>query len=338
MPNTQTNILITGGAGFIGHAITRALSEHPTNTITLVDNFARGRVDADLQEILDRPNVQFIQGDVTDAAFFATLPKNFEYIYHLAAVIGVRNVMEKPDKVLYVNAISTLYLFEYAKQLPNLKRILFSSTSEIYAGTLKHFGITVPTPETEHLTLDDITSPRTTYMLSKMYGESICFNYGRLYNIPFTVVRYHNVYGPRMGYLHVLPEMFLKIRDKSAESENAIIDVASPSHTRAFCYIDDAVKSTILVTEHTATQGEIINIGNSEQEISIRDLVKTVASVMGKTITLNELPDTPGSPARRSPDTSKIKALTGFVPSIGLEEGITRMYAWYKDKLDSRHE
>jgi nucleoside-diphosphate-sugar epimerase len=233
---------------------------------------------------------------------------------------------------LLVNAISTLYLFEYAKRLSNLKRILFSSTSEIYAGTLKHFGITVPTPETEPLTLDDITSPRTTYMLSKMYGESIAFNYGRLYNIPFTVVRYHNVYGPRMGFLHVVPEMFIKIRD------NDTIDVASPTHTRAFCYIDDAVASTILVTEHPQTQGEIINIGNQEQEIAIRDLVRTIAKVMGKSITLNELPDTPGSPARRCPDTSKIKSLTGFEPKVALEEGITRMYAWYKDKLDSRHE
>lgn len=330
----MASILITGGAGFIGQAITRALSESPSHTITLVDNFARGRIDADLQSVLDRPNVTFIQGDVTDAASFETLPTNFDYIYHLAAVIGVRNVMEKPDKVLYVNAISTLLLFEYAKRLPNLKRILFSSTSEIYAGTLKHFGITVPTPETEPLTLDDISSPRTTYMLSKMYGESICFNYGRLYNIPFTIVRYHNVYGPRMGFLHVVPEMFIKIRD----NDGSTIDVASPSHTRAFCYIDDAVQSTILVTEHAQTQGEVINIGNQEQEIAIRDLVKTIAKVMGKTITLNELPDTPGSPARRCPDTSKIKALTGFVPKIGLEEGLSRMYAWYADKLDLRHE
>lgn len=328
----MANILITGGAGFIGQAITRRLSDNPQNHITLIDNLVRGRIDNDLEEVLQRPNVSFIQGDVTDMAFFDSLPTTFDYIYHLAAVIGVRNVMEKPDKVLYVNAISTLYLFEYAKRLPNLKRILFSSTSEIYAGTLKHFGITVPTPETEHLSLDDITSPRTTYMLSKMYGESICFNYGRLYNIPFTVVRYHNVYGPRMGFLHVIPEMFLKIRD------NSTIDVASPTHTRAFCYIDDAVTSTILVTEHAATQGEIINIGNQAQELTIRELVETIAKVMGKSITINELPDTPGSPARRCPDTSKIKQLTGFEPSVSLEEGVTTMYAWYKDRLDTRHE
>jgi nucleoside-diphosphate-sugar epimerase len=135
-----------------------------------------------------------------------------------------------------------------------------------------------------------------------------------------------------MGFLHVVPEMFIKIRD------NDTIDVASPTHTRAFCYIDDAVQSTILVTEHVQTQGEIINIGNQEQEITIRDLVQTIAKVMGKSISLNELPDTPGSPARRCPDTSKIKSLTGFVPQVALEEGITRMYAWYKDKLDSRHE
>jgi nucleoside-diphosphate-sugar epimerase len=327
-----SSILITGGAGFIGQAVARALSDKPNANVIIADNFARGRMDAELQALLERPNVRFLQGDLTDKAFFDALPTDVEYIYHLAAVIGVRNVLENPDKVLYVNAISTLYLFEYAKRLPNLKRVLFSSTSEVYAGTLKHFGIAVPTPETEKLALDDISSPRTTYMLSKMYGESICFNYGRLYSIPFTIVRYHNVYGPRMGFLHVIPEMFIKIRN------NDVIDVASPTHTRAFCYIDDAVRATITATEHPKAAGEVLNIGNQREEIAIRDLVRTIARVMQKDITINDLPDTPGSPARRCPDMSKLKSLTGYEPSISLEEGVARMYAWYADKLDEKYE
>jgi UDP-glucose 4-epimerase len=332
------HILITGGAGFIGCAIATKLAQNPENSLTLLDNLSRGRADADFAELLARPNVHFVQGDITLPETFEKLEKNFEYIYHLAAVIGVRNVLENPDKVLFVNATSTLYLYEWAKSLPNLKRILFSSTSEIYAGTLKHFPATfpVPTPETVPLTLDDITSERTTYMLSKMYGESIAFNYGRKYGIPTTIVRYHNVFGPRMGFLHVVPEMFIKIRE--ASRSNTALEVFSPTHTRAFCFIEDAVESTILVTEHAATKNEIINIGNQEQEVSIKELVLTIAQALGCEITLSEQPDTPGSPTRRCPDMSKLKAMTGFVPRVSLADGIARTFAWYEDKLDARHE
>jgi nucleoside-diphosphate-sugar epimerase len=333
------NILITGGAGFIGCAITTKLAEHPENTITLVDNFSRGRLDAEFEALLQKPNVRLVQGDITEHGVFDTLERNVDYIYHLAAVIGVRNVLENPDKVLYVNAISTLYLYEWAKKLPNLKRILFSSTSEIYAGTLKHYGhvdFPVPTPETVNLTLDDVSSPRTTYMLSKMYGESIAFTYARQYGIPTTIVRYHNVFGPRMGFLHVVPEMFIKIR--AAARDNTPLDVFSPTHTRAFCYIDDAVNATILVTEHERTANEIFNIGNQHEEVSIKQLVLNIAQILDCNVQLREQPDTPGSPARRCPDMSKLKQFTGFEPQISLEEGIRRTYIWYKDKLDARHE
>ncbi|MCS6808657.1 MAG: NAD-dependent epimerase/dehydratase family protein [Bacteroidota bacterium] len=325
-------ILVTGGAGFIGQALARRLSDDPQYHIVVADNLVRGRLDADMQELIRRPNVEFVEGNVASVEFFDTLPTNFDYIYHLAAVIGVRNVIENPDKVLSVNALSTLHVCEYAKRLPHLRRILFSSTSEVYAGTLKYFSLRIPTPETEPLTLDDITAPRTTYMLSKIYGEAVCCMYGKLYDVPYTIVRYHNVYGPRMGFLHVIPEMFVKIRD------HEIIDVASPYHTRAFCYIDDAVTATILAAEHDATQGEIVNIGNSSEEVSIRELVQNIAHIMGKEIRIQELPDTPGSPRRRCPDISKIQRLTGFKPRVCLRDGITRTYAWYKDRLDARHE
>jgi UDP-glucose 4-epimerase/UDP-glucuronate decarboxylase len=332
------HILVTGGAGFIGCAVATALSRNPQNTITIVDNLSRGRVDSDFELLLTQPNVTFIQGDITTPNCFAALPTTVDYIYHLAAVIGVRNVLNHPDKVLFVNATSTLYLYEWAKTLPALKRILFSSTSEIYAGTLKHFpqAFPVPTPETVPLTLDDITSARTTYMLSKMYGESIAFTYGRLYNLATTIVRYHNVYGPRMGFVHVVPEMFVKIQ--SAASTGEPLQVFSPTHTRAMCFIDDAVEATILVAEHPATANEIINVGNQSQEVSIKELVLTIADVMGCKVPIQEMPDTPGSPARRCPDMSKLKQLTGYEPRVQLADGIRRTFAWYRDKLDQRYE
>ena len=325
-------VLITGGAGFVGYFLAKKLVEDGNTEVTIIDNLQRGRKDEDLDALLNDNSVSFINADITDKSVFDNLRKDYDYIYHLAAVIGVRNVQENPDRVLYVNAISNLLLLEFAKECSNLKKVFFSSTSEIYAGTLKHYGIPVPTPEDVNLTLMDVSSERTTYMLSKMYGESICFNYGRKYDIPFTIGRYHNVYGPRMGFMHVVPEMFIKIQN------NSEIEVASPTHTRAMCYVDDAVEMTIRACEGDSTNGEIVNIGNQEQEIGIRDLVATIADVLNKQVVLKDGEDTPGSPARRCPDITKIEKLTGYSPRVSLREGIEKTYDWYKSRLDQRYE
>ena len=325
-------ILITGGAGFIGFFLAKHLAKDSNSRITIVDNLQRGRIDEDFKKLISLANITFVNGDLTDKSTLDQLEWEFHYIYHLAAVIGVRNVTENPDRVLFINAISSLYIMEFAKECNSLNKIFFSSTSEIYAGTLKHYGISIPTPEDVNLTLSDITSKRTTYMLSKMYGESIFFNYGNKYDIPFTIGRYHNVYGPRMGFMHIVPEMFVKI------NENEIIDVASPSHTRAMCYVDDAVEMTALTCESEKTSGEILNIGNQDEEISVRDLVATIAGVVNRTVEINEIDDTPGSPSRRCPDITKIKELTGFTPRITLTDGIYKTYEWYKTRLDQKYE
>lgn len=329
---TMSKILVTGGAGFIGYFLVKRLSENKNNHITIIDNLSRGRNDAELQTLTRGKNIRFIQGDLTDPKILLQLDKDYEYIYHMAAIVGIKNVMRHPDKVLYINAISTMNIFEYVKRCKNLKKIFFASTSEVYAGALKHFAIDVPTSEKTPLAIDDISANRTTYALSKIYGESIGFVYGRNYDIPVLIGRYHNVYGPRMGYAHVIPEMFLKIRKADK------IDVPSPTHTRAFCFIDDAVELTVRACEDMNNTNGALNIGNSKEEIGIKDLVIKIAKIMGKDITINELPDTPGSPARRCPDTSTIERSTGYSPVISLEEGIRRTYQWYKDKLDNSYE
>ena len=325
-------ILVTGGAGFIGYFLIKELLKNEKSKIVIIDNMYRGRMDDELKKITSHKNVSFYQGDLTDSNLFNKLDKDFDYIYHLAAVIGVKNVIENPDKVLKHNAIVTLNLIEFAKNIKTLKKILFSSTSEIYAGTLKHYGIDIPTNEDVKLTLDDIKSPRTTYMLSKMYGESIFFNYGLKYNIPFTIVRYHNVYGPRMGFLHVIPEMLVKI------SKQKVVEVASPEHTRSMCFIDDAVEMTIKACEKNSTNKEILNIGNQDQEISIINLTKTIAEVLGKEIEIKTLPDTEGSPSRRCPDITKINNMIGYLPKVKIKDGIKKTYEWYKDKLHNKYE
>jgi UDP-glucose 4-epimerase len=325
-------ILIIGGAGFIGFHTAKRLSENNVNQITIIDNFNRGKFDNEFEDLISKSNVSYFQGDVTDLATFTNAGYDFNYIYNFAAVIGVANVDKHPDKVLYVNSLSMLNLFEYSKKLNNLEKILFASTSEIYSGTLKHYGIDVPTGESVNLVVEDIKSRRTTYALSKMFGESVAHNYGQKYDIPYTIVRYHNVYGPRMGFAHVIPETFIKIKN------NDKIKVPSATHTRAFCYVDDAVEMTIKITEEKAATGETFHIGNSNEEIRIKDLVKKVAYIMSKSIEIDDGDDTPGSPARRAPKTEKISRFTGYKPLVDLETGITRTFSWYADKLDDRWE
>ena len=320
-------ILITGGSGFIGYFVAKALSAEKSNTVTIIDDLSRGVMDADFETLIARDNVHFIQAYLTDRNVLSGLQDDYDYVYHFAAIIGVKNVTENPDKVLYVNALTALNLFEYAKASKAVKKIYFASTSEVYAGSLRHGCIDFPTNEEVVLAIDDIHANRTTYAVSKIFGESAALVYGRKYDIPVTVGRYHNIYGPRMGCAHVIPETFFKI------AHNTIIDVPSPTHTRAFCFIDDAVEFTIRACECSAAKNEIVHIGNRQEEVSVRDLVMTIARVMGKNITINELPDTPGSPIRRCPDTSKVEKLTGYQARISLEEGVRRSYEWYKEKL-----
>ncbi len=327
----MSSILITGGAGFIGFALASRFAGRG-DRVTLLDDLSRGRADSEVDSLLRSGNVTLIQADITAAGAFGRLPKDFDYVYHLAAIVGVRNVGKHPDRVLYVNAVSTLNVLEFCRSQSSLKRLFFSSTSEVYAGTQRSFGIPVPTPEEVALTIDSVGAERNTYLLSKIYGEAACLMYRKQFRLPVTIGRFHNVYGPRMGFLHVIPEMMVKI------SQGSKIGVASASHTRAMCYIDDAVELIVRACETDAAEGATLNVGNGREEIAVKDLVATIAAVMGKEISIEVLADTPGSPARRCPDTSRMTALTGFMPQVDLREGISRTYEWYKDRLHNRHE
>jgi nucleoside-diphosphate-sugar epimerase len=328
MPNSGQEILITGAAGFIGSALAQRLCRASGNRLTLVDRVAADDLREELKEIVAQPNVRYLPLDLMDGAAVARLPRDVQVIYHLAAVIGVEQVLSAPDRVLEVNAVTTLNLFNHAKGLANLKRFLFSSTSEVYAGTLKHYGIPLPTPENVPLCLDDVAAPRTSYALSKIYGEAVAFAWSNVYGVPVTIVRYHNVYGPGMGFRHVIPQTFVKVKQADGQ-----IEVPSADHTRAFCYIDDAVEATIQCAERDETKGQVVHIGSAGEEIAIGSLVRKITDLMQRPLVIRELPATPGSPARRCPDTSTLKRLTGCEAKVSLSEGLQRTYEWYRSRI-----
>lgn len=198
-------ILITGGAGFIGAHLAKRLVTEDCR-VDLVDNFSRGRHDDYLRDLLANPNIRFLNRNLLQPDALDDLDDDYQYIYHLAAIIGVANVLDRPYAVLKDNASMMFTLLSLAERQKGLERFVFTSTSEVYAGTLQYFTLPVPTPESTPLTVTDTAHPRTSYMLSKIHGEALCQHAG----VPFTIIRPHNIYGPRMGMAHVIPELLRK--------------------------------------------------------------------------------------------------------------------------------
>ncbi len=219
-------------------------------------------------------------------------------------------------------------MIEVARKQKKLERFFYPSTSEVTAGTLEHFGLPIPTPEVVPLAVTDLKRPRTSYMLSKIAGECLC-HYA---NIPHTIFRPYNIYGPRMGLAHVVPGQLKKAFDAK---DGDFVAVASVDQTRCFCYIDDAVEQLVRMMNKSACIGETLNLGTEKPEATILDVAKICHAAVGRNVVINAESSPPGSPMRRGPDMSKSVAITGFISKIGLEEGIDKTFRWYRDNVFS---
>ena len=319
----MSKVLVTGGSGFIGGHLARRLVERG-DEVHLVDNFSRGRRDRDLEELLESPGVRLLERDLLEPDALAGLDRDYELVFHLAAIVGVANVLEAPERVLRENVALLLPLLDFAREQGRLGRFVFASTSEVYAGTLELGTLPVPTPETAPLTLPDLRHPRTSYMLSKLYGEALCLQSG----VPATVVRPHNVYGPRMGLAHVIPELLQRAH---AAEDGGTLQVYSVDHRRTFCHVDDAVEMLLRAAGEPRCEGEALNLGTQSPEVRIGELAELIVRVVGRELEIEPLPATPGSPVRRCPDMSKTSELTGYSARVGLEEGVRDTYAWYRE-------
>jgi nucleoside-diphosphate-sugar epimerase len=318
-----TRSLITGGAGFIGLHLARRLLAVECE-VDLVDDFSRGMRDADLAALEEEGTVRILQRDLRDPAALDDLPDAYEYVFHLAAIVGVARVVRQPYAVLADSVTMMRSVVAAARRQTALRRLVFLSTSEVYAGTLAHFTLPFPTPESTPLAVGSLAEPRTTYMLSKIYGEAMCHHA----DMPFTILRPHNVYGPRMGLAHVIPELLQR-----AHAGRHSLEVASVDHRRTFCYVDDAVEMIWAAASSPECAGETLNIGVDEPEVSIGELAAMVVETVGKPLEIVALPPTAGSPARRCPDVARTRALTGVRPQVRLPAGIRRTYAWYRGNV-----
>jgi len=321
-------VLILGGAGFIGFNIAKHLTENRDYQITIADNFMKKNRDAEFDQLVSEYNIKVIEDDFSYPEAYEKLDNNYDQVYMMAAFVGVDNANNKPHEVIRINTSLTLYTLEWIRR-STIGKVVFASTSENYAGTIDAFGYTIPTPEEVPLTIQNIAHPRFTYAVTKILGESGFLNYAKMLGFETTIIRYHNVFGPRMGFNHVIPHLVIRFRNGEDPFK-----VYGHDQTRDFCYITDAVLGTVLAMETPGTHGEIYHLG-TQVEITIGELIHYTGELMNFKGTYINAPTYPGSVSRRSPDTTKSKKQLGFSSKVSWQEGLKKTVDWYNQYFDA---
>ena len=331
MSGNDTQVLILGGAGFIGYGITRFLAAQRAYDVTIVDDFSTGVRDPEIESLCSGHGIRIVDADLSEREGFREIEARYDHVYVLASVVGVNRCIEEPDEVIRINTGIIHHTTEWMRR-NRPGKVLFASSSENYAATTDVFDYAIPTPEEVPLAISDTRHPRFTYAVTKILGESAFFAYGQRLGIPVTVVRYQNIYGPRMGFKHAIPHIIERIYNREDP-----VRVYGHDQTRAFAYRDDGAEGTVLAMESDSSDQQVYHIGNND-EISIDTLTRTIGRLMGYAGEYEPAPTYPGSVSRRCPDISKAKRELGYTPSISLEDGLTRTIAWYSDFFDSDRE
>jgi UDP-glucose 4-epimerase len=308
------NVLITGGAGFIGYHLALSLSKLNFK-IYLIDNLSRGKIDHELKELLKKKNVSLIKYNLNNKL---NLKIKFDFIYHLAAVVGVANVNRDPSLTITNNIIPLINLLDFIKNKNTV--LIFFSTSEVYSPLIKNKKIIFPLKENNDLMIPNNIISRDTYFISKLFCEKIL----QSSKSKHIIFRPHNIYGPRMGYSHVVPELIKKMQNNSSK-----VTIFSPSHKRAFCYIDDAVNQIIGISINLKNKNKIFNIGNQSEEVRIFDLAKKILNLLKQNNKLKRGIITEGSPHRRLPNMKLTLSKIKSKKFTNLNEGLSKTISWY---------
>ena len=312
--------LITGGAGFIGSHLTEALVNRG-DQVVILDNFFTSSMD-NLKQVKEKINL--VEGNILDQRLVAKLVSESDYIVHLAAALGVFNIVNKPLESLKTNLQGSEIVLEAADKFK--KPVLIASTSEVYGKNDK-----VPLNEEDDRIIGHPLKSRWSYSEAKAVDESLAYFYYLENKLPIRIVRFFNTVGPRQvgNYGMVVP------RFVSAALKNQPLQVyGNGDQIRCFCHVDDAIRALLLVMDSDKAVGNVFNIGNNQQ-ISIIELAKKIIEITGSKSEIVKLPYSEAYPEgfedmqRRVPDISKIKNALGWTPQIGLDQIIKDIAAFH---------
>jgi len=322
-------VLVLGGGGFIGRNIVEFLVNRGDCIVTAADIKEGSNWNAISNNENTSERFKSVLADFTDIDAFNNLSQSFDEVYMLAAVVGVNRTLKYPQDVIRINTLLTMNTLDWISRHP-IKRLLFSSSSENYAGTSDLFNIDIPTAEDVPLCIGDIKHPRWTYAITKMHGESAFINSAEAYNYECTIVRYQNIIGPEMGFGHAIPH----IVERFVKGEKYPFKIYGHDQTRAFCYIDDAVVGTVGAMEFDDAAGEIYHIGKQD-EISMETLSKYIGELMGYKGEYEAAMTYPGSVARRCPNIDKANSHFGYSPCTDWKKAVSLTTDWYRDFFNS---
>lgn len=317
-------ILVTGGSGFIGSALARALVTMGASVRSL-DDESRGS-----HSRLANSNVERINGDIRNYGSVLNAVRGVDSVCHLAAVNGTEFFYSKPELVLEVAVKGIVNVLDACVEV-GVQDLMAVSSSEVYQNPP-----TIPTDETVPISIPDPLNPRYSYAGGKAITELMTLNFGRKKIERVTVVRPHNVYGPEMGWEHVVPQFALRLNDLARDYPDGELPFkiqGSGSETRAFCYIDDAVRGFVHILEG-GSHREIYHLG-TDHELTIRELAEESAKQFGREIEIiaGEAPE--GATPRRCPDIRKLRKL-GYEPEITLASGLAKTIKWYVENEAAR--
>jgi UDP-glucose 4-epimerase len=305
--------LISGGAGFIGSHLTESLVNRG-DQVVILDNFFTSSMD-NLKQVKEKINL--VEGNILDQRLVAKLVSESDYIVHLAAALGVFNIVNKPLESLKTNLQGSEIVLEAADKFK--KPVLIASTSEVYGKNDK-----LPLNEEDDRIIGHPLKSRWSYSEAKAVDESLAYFYYLENKLPIRIVRFFNTVGPRQvgNYGMVVPRFI------SAALKNQPLQVyGDGDQIRCFCHVDDAVRALLLVMDSDKAVGNVFNIGNNQQ-ISILELAKKVIEITGSKSEIVKIPYSEAYPEgfedmqRRVPDISKIKNALGWTPQIGLDQVI----------------
>jgi UDP-glucose 4-epimerase len=317
-------VLITGGGGFVGSHLADTLVSQ-NHEVTALDLSSSLKV----KHLQTNPRFRYIEADIFDQDLLEGLVRKADVVYHLAAVVGVEHYVGDPYKVLNVNVNGTQRVLHAAQKFE--KKVVFSSTSEVYGRNPK-----VPWREDDDRVLGSTRIDRWCYSTSKAIGEHFAFAFQKKFDLPVVVVRFFNVYGPRLDRADV-GRVISIFAGQALRGEDVTV-IGDGKQTRAFTYVSDACRALAAAGFEPRAVGKAINIGN-DKETTIIELAERMAKLAGKGSRVkfvkqedvygNSYEDIP----RRVPDITLQREILKVEPKVGLDDGLRETLAWFKSQM-----